>query len=540
MSKKSRNKANKSKATRGASRASQSSPRPINAARPARLRAEYGGALPTSDTALQFAEAFRWRGTTLNVTNRWKRESYRTQSRLEFTDNSFAGGIARLFGLYVVGTGPRLKFKGFKKWTRRATSRELIDYVNCRWSEFADDVRFASTLRQAMQTLVVDGEAFIFLGYNPKKRDGLDIRIIDSQRVGNPAGEITTRSLQDGVYLDAFGNPFQYCVYDVPETEGSFYRSDAYKLIPAEQIFHLFREDLAGQTRGISWFAAALPLLQQLREYTAAVIQSAKRGAKLVATIETQTGFGLDEFRDAYALPGDASEVYYEGGVPAPLMPYDAWGVRHTDNGDTLILPPGTTQKAFDSSQPTTEAAAFTSSILGQIGYSLGLPRNKATGSSHEYNFASGRLDNQPFEMLIKTLQLDVFERRCCDRLFVDFYRVISPDIFERFDDAPAPDEIDWEWVWPAPPLIDPESTARTNAIRLKSLQTTPEEVWAETHAFSEFDDVRETLSVDAAQFPTVFGLNNKTETGDKETIDEPKSAPVESNEDKSAPEVGL
>lgn len=492
-------------------------------------RAEYGKALPTSDTFPQWLESWKWHGTTLHVANRWKRESYRTQARLEFTDNQHAGGIARLFGLYVVGVGPRLKFKGYQKWTRREASRELLDYVNWRWAEFADDVRFASVLRQAMQTLVVDGEAFIFLGYNPKKRDGLDLRLLDSQRIGNPSSEVSTRSLQDGVYLDAFGNPYQYCVYNVPDQEGVFYRSDDFQLVPAEQIFHLFREDLAGQTRGISWFAAALPLLQQLREYTAAVIQSAKRGAKLVATIETQTGFGLEEFRDQYILPNEAPEYLEGGGGPVPLIPYDAWNVRRTDNGDTLILPPGTTQKAFDSSQPTTEAAAFTSSILGQIGYSLGLPRNKATGSSHEYNFASGRLDNQPFELLIKTLQLDIFERRCCDRLFVDFYRMIAPELFERFDDAPNPDEIEWEWKWPEPPLVDAEATARTNAIRLQSLQTTLDEVWNETHAFSEFDEVRDEILRDEKDFPNVFGLANKAEPvpSANTRIDEPKGGDV-------------
>lgn len=497
------------------------------------FRAEYGGALPTSDTFKQWFDAWRWSGTTMHVANRWKRESYRTQARQEFTDNQHAGGIARLFGLYVVGTGPRLKFKGFQKWTRREASRELLDYVNHRWEQFADDVRFASTLRQAMQTLVVDGEAFIFLGYNPKKRDGLDLRLIDSQRIGNPSSEPSTRQLQDGVYLDAFGNPYQYCVYNVPETENVYYRSNDYQIIPAEQIFHLFREDLAGQTRGMSWFAAALPLLQQLREYTAAVIQSAKRGAKLISSIETQNGFGLEEFRDQYILPNEAPEYLEGGGGPVPLIRWDAWGVQRTDNGEAWILPPGATQKAFDSSQPTTEAAAFTNSILGQVGYSLGLPRNKATGSSHEYNFASGRLDNQPFELLIKTLQLDVFERRCCDRLFVDFYRMIAPELFSMFEDAPSPDEVEWEWKWPEPPLVDAESTARTNAIRLQSLQTTLDEVWNETHPFSEFDEVRDEIKRDEEDFPSVFKLSSTPEKapGEGTTIDEPKAPPTQNFE---------
>ncbi len=536
MSGKRKNVKKNGKRARRAAVASNGTPRPRLAAPRGAFVAEYGQAMPTSDTFLPWLESWRSHGTTLNVLPEWKRSNYRTQARLEFTDNQHAGGIARLFALYVVGTGPRLKFKGFKKYTRRVCSRETIDYINNRWELFADDVNFASTLRQAMQTLVVDGEAFLYIGANPKRRDGIDLRLLDSQRIGNPAGARTTRQLQDGVYLDVWGNPERYCVYNVPDNEGSYYRTDDYVIIPASQIYHLFRQDLAGQTRGVTWFAAALPLLQQLREYTAAVIQGAKRGAKLISSIETQSGFNIDEFRDVYALPSD---VAYSNGNPSSLMLYDAWGIRRTDNGEAWVLPPGTTQKAFDSSQPTAEASAFTSSILGQIGYSLGLPRNKATGSSHEYNFASGRLDNQPFEMLIKTLQLDIFERRCCDRLFNVFYELISPDLFALYDDAPPLDLIEWEWVWPSPPLIDPESTARTNAIRLKSLQTTIGEVWSETHPFSEFDDVRDTVERDAAQFPTVFGLK-ENERGENTAIDEPKAQDIPHENYKTSTEGNL
>lgn len=491
------------------------------------FNAEYGGARPSFDTFKPWLESYINKGTPLQVLNHWKRDSYRTQARLEFTDNQHAGGIARLFALYVVGVGPRLKFKGWPKYQRRIADKDLIDFVNYKWERFADEIQFASTLRQAMQTLVVDGESFLFIAPNPKKSLGFDVQLIDSQRVGNPDNQISTRTLQDGVYLDAFGNPTAYCIYKLPETEFLYYRPQEYDVVSANQIFHLFREDLAGQTRGVSWFAAALPLLQQLREYTAAVIETAKRSAKFVSTIETQNGFGLDDFRDQYALPGETGFAIGPDGAHFNLLPYDAWGVRRTDNGDTLILPPGTTQKTFDASQPTTEASAFTNNILGQIGYSLGLPRNKATGSSHEYNFASGRLDNQPFEMLIRTLQLDVFERRCCDRLFKLFYESIEPEIFSTFADAPTVKNIEWEWVWPEPPLIDPESTARTNAIRLKSLQTTLDEVWRETHAFTEFNDVRDEIERDEREFPSVYGVdaNPQTGIGDNTAIDEPKGA---------------
>lgn len=493
------------------------------------VAAAYGAARPTSDTWKAFATARR--ETTLQAQNRWTRESLRTQARQELETNQHAGGIARLFGLYVVGVGPRLKFKGFPKYARREVPRELIDYVNYRWERFADDVQLATTLRSAMEMIVVDGDAFLFFGANPKKELGIDLKLLDAQRIGNPDGKPSTATLQDGVFLDVWGNPVEYCVYNVPETEGAFYRSNAYQLVGASQMFHLFRSDLPGQTRGISWFASALPLLQQLREYTAAVVESAKVGARFVSSVETQQGFTLDDFNEAYALPGDGSNAAPTSSNGYATIPYNAWGTFHTKNGDSLVMPPGTTLKGFNPSQPTAEASSYTANILSQIGYSMGLPRNKATGSSHEYNFASGRLDNQPFEMLIKTLQLDLFERRCCDRLFGYFYEALEPELLERFDatETPTPRETEWEWVWPSPPLVDPESTARTNAIRVQSLQATLGEIWNDVHAFSEFDDVREQFKRDAEDFPNVFGVKNDASKapGANTATDEPKAPPL-------------
>ena len=453
-------------------------------ARTRNVVASYSAAKPTRDTWRAFATARR--ETTLQAQSRWTRESLRTLARQELETNPHAGGIARLFGLYVVGVGPRLKFKGFPKYARRAVSRELIDYVNYRWERFADDVQFATTLRSAMESLVVDGDAFHFFGANPRTELGLDLTLLDSQRVGNPDGKLSTPTLQDGVFLDVWGNPLEYCVYDLPKTEGGYYRQNEYQLV----------------------------------------------GARFVSSVETQQGFNLDDFNEVYALPGDGSD--YGDAAPAgeyAPIPYDAWGTFHTRNGDSLVMPPGTTLKGFNPSQPTTEASAYTANILSQIGYSTGLPRNKATGSSHEYNFASGRLDNQPFEMLIQTLQLDLFERKACDRIFKYFYAALEPDLLERFDasETPTPDELEWEWVWPQPPLVDAESTARTNAIRLQSLQATLSEVWNETHAFSEFDDVRDQFRRDEKDFPNVFGVKDDASKapGANTATDEPKAPPT-------------
>lgn len=54
--------------------------------------------------------------TTLRALNARDRASIRTQARAEFWDNPHASGIVRLFTLYVVGTGPRLRFRGADRY----------------------------------------------------------------------------------------------------------------------------------------------------------------------------------------------------------------------------------------------------------------------------------------------------------------------------------------------------------------------------------------------------------------------------------------
>lgn len=481
------------------------------------IAAAYRAAQPSSDTLRSFLQSLP-QETTLRAQNAQTRASLRRQARLEFENNPHAAGIARLFGLYVVGVGPRLRFKGFCSYLKRTVDKDLEKYVEYRWDRFADEIGLAVLLRQAMESVVVDGEAFVSLVPNPAVGIGIGAVLIDSQRIGNPNGRPSSRREQDGVELDEFGNVRRYCVYDLPDLECAFYDSSRYSYLPAEQVFCLFRRDLPGQTRGISWFAPVLPYLQQLREYTQATVEAAKAGAKVFATVETQSGYALDCVDEHYLEPGS-----YQ---------YQAYDSFETPNGKLVHLPVGTTLKGFTPTQPTTAADAYTANLLSQIGYSMGLPRNKATGSSHEYNFASGRLDNQPFEMLIDELQRDVFERSLVDKIFEYFYRLIAPELFARFEDVPSPSDVDWEWLWPKPPLVDAEATARTNAIRVKSGQATLEEIWRESHPFEDWEDVRERILRDRKDFPEFFGSSPEkpNETGTR--FGELQTQPVSSEEE--------
>lgn len=448
-------------------------------------------AFPNSDTIGGFLGAAP--ETTAMALRPQTRDAVRDLARDKFLNVAHAAGIPRLFALYVVGEGPRLKFAGFEKYLGKTAHRDLAAFVEARWAEFARKIGLASLMRQAMQNIVVDGEAFLAISHNPRLRYGETVVLLDSRRIGNPRNEYPTRDLIDGVYFDRYGNVDKYCVYKPQFYPQIDYISTEYDVVSHEKIFHLFRRELPNQVRGVSWFAPVLDLLIQLNEYVAAVTEAAKSGARCFAAITTQGGMSVEVMEEYFGLQPQ------QGARPSRF---------DTPNGQVLELGAGRDIKAFTPSHPTTASDAFIAQILSQIGYALGLPRNKATGSSHEYNFASGRLDNQPFELLIRTLQRDIFETYFIDRLFERFYKMMYVDILERFDvdEAPAPDDIEWQWIWPNPPLIEPEAAARTNALRVKGLQATVSEIYAETHPGGDFDDVRGQILRDRAEFPELYG----------------------------------
>lgn len=485
-----------------------------------KARARYENARPNSDTAREFQRS-AFPQTPLQLANPIDRASLRRQARQCCESGAHAGTMARLFALYVVGAGARLRFLGYEKFKNKEFDDESRKYIEFRWREFAVDVRFSALLRSAMQSIVTDGEAFIVVKNNPRKRENFDLYLLDSQRVGNPNGAPDTITQQDGISFDEFGNVTGYTVYDAPKSAAAGYMSSQYQVLPPELVFHLFRQDFAEQTRGISWFAPCLDLLQQLDEYTRASVEAAKQGARVWATIETSEGFVPSiEYLDL------------ESNVP-----YDAYKSVETPNGKLLTLPPGTTARGFSPAQPTTAADAYTANLLSQIGYALGLPRNKATGSSHEYNFASGRLDNQPFELLITTLQRDLFERDLCDKVFEFFYRSIVPDLISRGYTAAPIEDITWEWIWSDPPLVDAEATARTASIQLKSGQRSMREIWERLHPEGDFCQAAKEIKLEATEFPEFFGVSggggsletDATTPIEATRLDEPKAPPTAS-----------
>lgn len=415
------------------------------------------------------------------------RAEARTKAREEYLNNPYAAGFADTFALYIVGTGPRLRFKGGAE-----SPPEMIREIELLWRDWADSVRLAKTLRLGVKSLVVDGEMFLLESANPKRPIwGVNYQVIDPQRIGNPNGQPWSPRQQDGLFFDEFGNIEAFCLYDIPDTDCSFYNSARYQVITADNIHFAFKENLPETTRGWSWFAPVLESMGRLRDYEDGVIEAAKSASNTFATIETQSGF----------IDGNSALTIGEG------TDYYPWTCHTPQRNKIIQLPPETTLKAFQPAQPTTNVPEFVSQQVARLGRGMGLTRNRATGSSHEYNFSSGKLDSQPFEMLIECLQRDLLELDIMDKLFSDFFNGIRPGLIMKYGEA-VPDlaAADWTWRWPKPPLVDEEAQARADAIRVKSYQATIREIWEDRHPDSRFEEVKAEIDADRKNFPEIYG----------------------------------
>ena len=441
------------------------------------------------------------------------RAEARTKAREEYLNNPYAAGFADTFALYLVGTGPRLRFKGGAE-----TPPELIREIELLWRDWSDSVRLAKTLRLGVKSLVVDGELFLMESANPKRPIwGVNYQVIDPQRIGNPNGQPWAPKMQDGIFFDEFGNIEAFCVYDIPEYNSSFYDSGRYQVISSQNIHFAFKENLPEATRGWSWFAPVLESMGRLRDYEDGVIEAAKSAANTFATIETQSGF----------IDGNSALTIGEG------TDYYPWTCHTPQRNKIIQLPPETTLKAFQPAQPTTNVPEFISNQVARLGRGMGLTRNRATGSSHEYNFSSGKLDSQPFEMLIQCLQRDLLELDVMDKLFGDFYAGIMPRLIAKYGGAvPDMEAADWNWRWPKPPLVDEEAQARADAIRVKSYQATVREIWEERHPDSRFEDVKAEIDADRKAYPEIYGAAAEPGDGiappaEGTRIDEPKAPEI-------------
>lgn len=361
------------------------------------------------------------------------RARIRNRARYEvYQSNAFAYGIVRTLANYLVGPGPRLKLIG--------PDRQASRKVQQAWHRWARMVKLAKKLRTMRMAKATDGEGIAVMINNPRLRHPvkLDLDLREADQMTTPELTLADSKRVDGIDFDSYNNPLRYWFLD--EHPGSTHLSiNPFKATPvdARHVIHLFREDRPGQRRGVSELAPALPLFALIRRYVQAVLGSAETAANIAGVMYT----------DSPVIEPDS---------------YEALDAIELEARAMLTLPQGWKLDQIKSEQPTTTFAMFREALWNEAARCVLMPMNIAAGNSSGYNFASGRLDHQAFDLAIDTDRCDLVDE-ALEPIFEAWlaeYLSVTSGIASRDIDLSL---YEWRWYWPPREHVDPLKQANAD-----------------------------------------------------------------------------
>ncbi len=362
-----------------------------------------------------------------------------SRARYEVGANSYARGMVQTLAIDTIGTGPRLQML-------EADSGLNLE-VERLWRQWSRTVCLARTLRTLRAARPVDGEGFLVLRRNDRIAHPikLDPLCIECDRVVTPDALTMDpgRRMVDGIVYDDLHNPIEYHILrNHPGEMRSAGSWGEYDTVSAEFVVHYFRQDRAGQERGIPDLTPALPLFAQLRRYTLAVIAAAETAADFAAVLYTDQ-------------PPDPDAT--------GLAPFD---LVELERRMGTVLPDGYKLGQITPQQPAQTYSNFKGEILSEIARCLMMPSNIASLNSANHNYASARLDSQNYQRAIG-VERDEIELTVLVPMFVSWLRVAAEAGLVPAVLGVGAEDVAYEWRWDGFDHVDPVKGARADAIDL-------------------------------------------------------------------------
>lgn len=308
-----------------------------------------------------------------------------------------------------------------------------------RWTDAADadglgDLYALQGL--AARRMVIDGESFAALSH---AADGaLRIRLMDADQLDGAMHRDLGNSARvvSGIELDAAGRRVAYHVFRERPGLPLGGALDTLR-IPAADVAHLFSPVVAGQLRGVSWFAPVLLKLADLDAAMDAQLMRQKVAALLAGFITDTDGQagGFDGARDG------------AGNLEGGLEP-----------GTLKILAPGQDVRFSDPAKVGAEVIDFLKVSAREIAAGLGVPYESLTGDLSGVNYSSIRAGLVAFRRRVEALQHMVIVYQLCRPIWRRFVtaevlsgRLAAPG-FAR-DPEPF---LAARWITPRTEWVDP------------------------------------------------------------------------------------
>lgn len=383
------------------------------------------------------------------------RRTLRSRSRHECRNNPYYRGAVRTIVGDTVGTGPRLQLL--------TADLKLNAEVEALWRVWAAADDWALNCRVLVGVGEVGGECFgVFRNSKKLARLGLPItlslKLIEPDQVAHPAGFFPSNGQygDDGIETDEDGEPLRYSILKSHPGDPLFTRfSRQANLVDAAYVLHWFEPGRPGQLRGDIPWEAAIPILNDLRRFSKAVVTAAEIAAMLAGVMKNPN------------LPPD-SEQYLNG-----QMNQEKWfDTVELVRGMLITLPPGMEAEQFKPEHPTTTYQQFVEAKLREIGRCRNMPFGKVAGDHSRYNYSSSRMDDAPY-WHDRDIQRQALEAKIFDPFlyrWFEFAKFHIPGLL-KYDGGWW--QIAHAWQYDARPSSDPTADATADELNLTNAADT-------------------------------------------------------------------
>lgn len=245
--------------------------------------------------------------TNQDAETRTALRALRNRSRDLARNNDYVVNALRIVQNNVIGQGVKMQAQAFFSSAGRKANRpnkpatEAIEAARNRWKRAQNchvggQLTYEEIARLSILSVARDGEVLIRmvpqkfgsslvpLGLEVIEADHLDEEMNGRANNGN--------EIRMGVEVDLWGRPVAYHLFQ--RHPGDYQRAIRDKMpkirVPASEIIHLFRQDRAGQTRGLPWIASSVESVRHMTGVVQAEVIAARAAACQMGFIETPEG----------------------------------------------------------------------------------------------------------------------------------------------------------------------------------------------------------------------------------------------------------
>lgn len=404
------------------------------------IDARYDAAQTTNDMKNYWAAADSLDANSAN--SKAVRQKLRDRSRYEGANNGYTDGIYQTHANFLVGKGPQLRM--------RTGSEGFNRMVETAWRRWAKVVMLRRKLWTMAHAKVQDGEGFALLRSNPGVRHEvkLDVVPFEAEQCTTPWLPYGLPGYIDGIQFDDFGNPEFYDVLPY-HPGGTWYVAQTEpERVPAKFVLHWFMARRAGTHRGVPEMKSTMNLGGSSRRWREAVLAAAETAADYAALLKTSF---------------TASEL-------ADIDPVAAMSTLEIQKRMMTALPMGWEAQQMRSEHPNTTYSDFHRQQVAELGRPKCMPYNVSAADSSSHNFASGKLDREPYFDAVDIERLDG-DDLVLDPLFDVWFEEAVLRFGWNVPIEPAPPHA---WDWPQHPVADVKSQAAADDTNLGNGSTIP------------------------------------------------------------------